>query len=56
MVNIRWFRYTKGDVDKLVEGALPQRRVLDLAPGINTFAGEEGKMYLEQIVLNSMEY
>jgi hydroxyacid-oxoacid transhydrogenase len=29
--------YTEKDVDRLVEGTLPQRRVLDLAPGIGTF-------------------
>lgn len=28
--------YTEKDVDRLVEGTLPQRRVLDLAPGIGT--------------------
>ena len=32
-------RYTNADVEALVEGAIPQRRVLDLAPGICGFDG-----------------
>ncbi|KAH9999944.1 iron-containing alcohol dehydrogenase 1 [Russula vinacea] len=34
--------YSKGDVPMLVEGTLPQRRVLDLAPGVGDVAGEDG--------------
>ncbi|KAH8999034.1 iron-containing alcohol dehydrogenase 1 [Lactarius akahatsu] len=33
--------YTKEDVPMLVEGTLPQRRVLDLAPGVGDVAGED---------------
>lgn len=29
--------YTESDVERIVQGTLPQRRVLDLAPGIGEF-------------------
>ena len=48
--------YTKSDVDMLVEGTLPQRRVLDLAPGIGDVVGEDGREHLRRIIENSMEY
>lgn len=48
--------YTKDDIPKLVEGTLPQRRVLDLAPGIGDIAGEDGREHLTKIVEMSMEY
>lgn len=48
--------YRMGDVDMLVEGTLPQRRVLDLAPGIGDVVGEDGKEHLGRIIESSMEY
>ena len=40
----------------LVEGTLPQRRVLDLAPGIGDVIGTDGKEHLTRIMESSMEY
>ncbi|KAF8639910.1 hypothetical protein AX17_001161 [Amanita inopinata Kibby_2008] len=48
--------YTSGDIGKLVEGTLPQRRVLDLAPGIGDVVGSDGREYLTRIMERSMEY
>ena len=48
--------YTKADIPALVEGTIPQRRVLDLAPGIGDVAGEDGREHLTRIVENSFEY
>jgi hydroxyacid-oxoacid transhydrogenase len=48
--------YKQIDVAKLVEGTLPQRRVIDLAPGIGNVADEDGKAHLTAIIENSMEY
>jgi len=48
--------YTKADVAKLVEGTIPQRRVLDLAPGIGDIAGADGREHLTKIIENSLEY
>ena len=48
--------YTKSDIPALVEGTIPQRRVLDLAPGIGDVAGEDGREHLTKIVENSFEY
>ncbi|GAA5879471.1 hypothetical protein JCM3774_005221 [Rhodotorula dairenensis] len=39
--------YKSGDVDELVKGTLPQRRVLDLAPG---FSGNDGREELSRII------
>jgi len=39
----------------LVEGTLPQRRVLDLAPGVD-FAGEDGREHLTRILEASLKY
>ena len=50
------FRYTRDDVDKLVEGTIPQRRVLDLAPGIGNVVGVDGREHLTKIIENSLEY
>ena len=49
------FRYTRDDVDKLVEGTIPQRRVLDLAPGIGNVVGVDGREHLTKIIENSLE-
>ncbi|KAE9410509.1 alcohol dehydrogenase [Gymnopus androsaceus JB14] len=48
--------YQNKDIEMLVEGTLPQRRVLDLAPGIGDFAGEDGRQHLTRIIESSMEY
>ena len=40
----------------LVEGTMPQRRVLDLAPGIGDMIDSEGKEHLTRIMESSMEY
>jgi hydroxyacid-oxoacid transhydrogenase len=48
--------YEETDVSRLVEGTLPQRRVLDLAPGIGDVVGEDGKAHLTQIIADSLEY
>ncbi|GAA6033319.1 hypothetical protein JCM8097_006690 [Rhodosporidiobolus ruineniae] len=45
--------YKESDVDELVLGTLPQRRVLDLAPG---FSGNEGKEELARILEASMSF
>ena len=39
-----------------MKGTLPQRRVLDLAPGIGNIAGEDGREHLTRIIEGSMEY
>ncbi|KZT68677.1 alcohol dehydrogenase [Daedalea quercina L-15889] len=48
--------YKKADVPKLVEGTIPQRRVLDLAPGIGDVAGADGREHLTYIIERSLEY
>lgn len=48
--------YNKSDVPMLVEGTLPQRRVLDLAPNIGDVAGEDGREHLTRIIEASLEY
>ena len=48
--------YSSKDVSRLVEGTLPQRRVLDLAPGIGDVAGEDGAEHLTTIMEESLSY
>lgn len=48
--------YTKNDLEKLVKGAVPQRRLLNLAPNIGNVDEEEGKEHLRSILDNSMSY
>ncbi|KAF8621658.1 hypothetical protein AX15_007672 [Amanita polypyramis BW_CC] len=48
--------YTTSDIPRLVEGTLPQRRVIDLAPGIGDVYGSDGKEYLTKMMERSMEY
>ncbi|KAF8655289.1 hypothetical protein AX16_003188 [Volvariella volvacea WC 439] len=48
--------YKNQDIPSLVEGTLPQRRVLDLAPGIGDVIGSDGKEHLTRIIERSMEY
>ena len=48
--------YSKEDVPMLVEGTLPQRRVLDLAPGVGDVAGEDGREHLARILEASLKY
>ncbi|KAH8830865.1 alcohol dehydrogenase [Flagelloscypha sp. PMI_526] len=45
--------YTTSDIPALVDGAIPQRRVLDLAPGLNEMDRRE---HLSSILERSMEY
>jgi hydroxyacid-oxoacid transhydrogenase len=47
--------YSKDDVPMLVEGTIPQRRVLDLAPGIKDTIGD-GREHLTKILERSLEY
>jgi hydroxyacid-oxoacid transhydrogenase len=49
-------RYSASDIDMLVDGTIPQRRVLDLAPGIGDVVGEEGREHLTKILESSLEY
>ena len=48
--------YTKADVPGLVDGTIPQRRVLDLAPGIGDVVGEDGQEALTGILEGALEY
>lgn len=48
--------YTKADIPSLVDGTIPQRRVLDLAPGIGDVAGADGREHLTNIIERSLEY
>ncbi|KAJ6539343.1 alcohol dehydrogenase [Mycena capillaripes] len=48
--------YTASDIDMLVEGTLPQRRVLDLAPWIGDVVDEDGRMHLAKMMQSSLEY
>lgn len=48
--------YTASDIPRLVDGTIPQRRVLDLAPGIGDVAGEDGREHLTTILEGSLEY
>ncbi|QRW01957.1 iron containing alcohol dehydrogenase family protein [Ceratobasidium sp. AG-Ba] len=48
--------YQNSDVDMLVKGTIPQRRVLDLAPGIGDVSGADGAEHLTAIIEKSMSY
>ena len=48
--------YTSADIPRLVEGTIPQRRVLDLAPGIGNVTGEDGREHLTTIIEGALEY
>jgi hydroxyacid-oxoacid transhydrogenase len=48
--------YTSNDIPMLVDGAIPQRRVLDLAPGVGDVAGEDGREHLTRLLEASLEY
>lgn len=50
---ILWCRYDRSHVADLVEGTLPQRRVLDLAPGMK---GSDGRRELEEIITRSYQF
>ncbi|KAF7332208.1 alcohol dehydrogenase [Mycena kentingensis (nom. inval.)] len=47
--------YTNADIPSLVEGTLPQRRVLDLAPGIGDVVDEDGREHLTRMLEGSLE-
>lgn len=48
--------YTSSDVSRLVEGCLPQRRVLDLAPYISKDDKAQEREQLSHIVEESMSW
>ncbi|KAG8728909.1 hypothetical protein FRC12_021409 [Ceratobasidium sp. 428] len=48
--------YQNGDISMLVKGTIPQRRVLDLAPGIGDVTGADGAEHLAAIIEKSMSY
>ncbi|KAF7301672.1 alcohol dehydrogenase [Mycena indigotica] len=48
--------YTTADIPMLVEGTIPQRRVLDLAPGIGDVVDEDGREHLTKMLEQSLEY
>jgi len=48
--------YKKEDVEMIVQGTLPQRRVLDLAPGIGNVEPESGVEHLRGIISKSLKY
>ena len=48
--------YKKEDVEMIVQGTLPQRRVLDLAPGIGNVEPEIGVEHLRGIISKSLKY
>ena len=58
---LRAIGYASSDIPKLVAGTLPQRRVLNMAPGVRfgemgDEVSEEGKECLNIILENSLEY
>ncbi|KAJ1021983.1 hypothetical protein NDA18_005220 [Ustilago nuda] len=48
--------YGKQHVEALVKGTIPQRRVLDLAPGIGDVKGADGHEHLSRILEKSLSY
>lgn len=56
MLVSRSFSYSPNVVPSLVKGSIPQRRVLDLAPGIGDVQGSDGGMHLTNIIERSMSY
>ncbi|KAF5331640.1 hypothetical protein D9611_007673 [Ephemerocybe angulata] len=48
--------YKSGDIGMLAEGTLPQRRVLDLAPGIGDIVGSDGREHITKILERSFDY
>ena len=47
--------YQNSHIADLVKGTLPQRRVLDLAPGIGDVHGSDGHEHLTRIIEKSSE-
>ncbi len=47
--------YNNSHIPDLVKGTIPQRRVLDLAPGIGDVAGSDGHEHLSRIIEKSSE-
>ncbi|EPQ28439.1 uncharacterized protein PFL1_04265 [Pseudozyma flocculosa PF-1] len=48
--------YAHEHIEPLVKGTIPQRRVLDLAPGIGDVMGADGHEHLARILEKSMAY
>jgi len=48
--------YKREDIPMLVDGTIPQRRVLDLAPGVGDIVGEDGREHLTKMLEASLEY
>lgn len=48
--------YSNSHIEPLVKGTIPQRRVLDLAPGIGDVMGSDGHEHLARILEKSMAY
>ncbi|KAF7292482.1 alcohol dehydrogenase [Mycena chlorophos] len=48
--------YKSSDIAALADGTIPQRRVLDLAPGIGDVVGEDGREHLTRLLERSLEY
>ena len=47
--------FSRGDVEGLVEGTIPQKRVLQLAPGLK-LEGEEEREQLRGLFEDAMEF
>lgn len=52
---LRALGFVEGDLEALVEGTIPQKRVLMLAPGLSEEVGEEREQ-LKELFENAMEY
>ena len=48
--------YTSADIPRMVDGTIPQRRLLGVAPGIANIAGEDSREHLTMILEEAMEY
>ncbi|RPA84139.1 putative Fe-containing alcohol dehydrogenase [Ascobolus immersus RN42] len=55
-MGLKGLGYTRGDVERLVEGTLPQRRVLMLAPGMKEPGTEREREDLAGLLERSLEY
>ena len=53
---IKHLGFTSGHIETLVEGTLPQARVLMLAPNLDTNGGDEERTQLRNLFEDAMEY